>query len=234
MNFILGITFIFIYCADMEFLSTWLLVVTVFGVAVLSPGPDFIMTVRNAVVYNRRAGLLSSFGLALGIVVHVSYSLVGIAALISKSILLYTAIKYMGAAYLIYLGAKGLLSKGQGTISIDENDKNTLQIKSKTKKTISDFNAIKLGFLTNALNPKATMFFLALFTQIISPSTPILAQIIYGLTCSVLTGVWFCLVTLFLTNKQWQARFLECSKWIDKGCGALLIAFGLKVALSEA
>ena len=140
----------------MEYLSEWLILVAVFGIAVISPGPDFIMAIRNSVIYSRKAGIFTALGFGLGVAVHVAYSIVGIAALIAQSVMAFTVIKYIGAAYLIYIGVKSLRSKGfQKTIDTHE--------KSDSKKDMSALEALRSGFITNLFNPKATMFFLALF-----------------------------------------------------------------------
>ena len=79
--------------------------------AVMSPGPDFVLMSKNSLVYSRKTGVATSLGLALGIVVHIIYSLVGIGLIISKSIILFSTIKILGAGYLIYIGLKSLKSK---------------------------------------------------------------------------------------------------------------------------
>src|SRR3989344_5815099 len=93
------------------YFSAILTVALVHLLAVISPGPDFLMITRNSLVYSRRSGIYSAIGLGLGILVHVAYSLIGIGILISKSVLLFNFIKYLGAFYLIYIGYKSLTSK---------------------------------------------------------------------------------------------------------------------------
>lgn len=95
----------------MHYLPIIFTVALIHLLAVISPGPDFIMITRNSLIYSRRTGIYSAIGLGLGILVHVTYSLVGIGLLISKSILLFNTIKYLGAAYLIYIGYKSITAK---------------------------------------------------------------------------------------------------------------------------
>ncbi|MEL6137565.1 MAG: LysE family translocator [Cyanobacteria bacterium J06628_6] len=95
----------------MTFWAGWLTVFAVGLVAVVTPGPDFALTLRSALAYSRRAGVFTAVGIGLGNTVHATYSLVGIGALISQSILLFNALKLLGAAYLIYLGIKSLGAK---------------------------------------------------------------------------------------------------------------------------
>src|SRR3990167_6853963 len=95
----------------MEYLPIILTVALIHFLAVISPGPDFIMILRNSLIYSRKKGMFSAVGLGLGIMVHIIYSLVGIGLLISQSIVLFNIIKFLGAGYLIYIGVKSLLSK---------------------------------------------------------------------------------------------------------------------------
>ncbi len=135
----------------MPYLAEFITVAVIHLLAVMSPGPDFAMISRNSLVYLRKSGIYSAIGLALGILVHVTYSLVGIGFIISKSIVLFSIIKFLGAGYLIFIGYKSLKAKPR------KIDKDQL-LKSND---LDKFTAIQMGFLTNALNPKATLFFLS-------------------------------------------------------------------------
>jgi threonine/homoserine/homoserine lactone efflux protein len=89
------------------------------------------------------------------------------------------------------------------------------------------------GFLTNVLNPKATLFFLAIFSQFITPQTSWWVQGGYALTCIIMTGLWFSLVAMVLTHAPVRQFFLSFSKWIDRVCGGLFILLGLKLAFTK-
>lgn len=199
----------------------FLLVAGIHLLAVMSPGPDFAMVLRNALVYSHRVGVLAAVGLACGILLHVTYSLLGIGLIISKSILLFDTIKLLGAAYLIYVGFKSLFSK------TPQNDQ--LQVVHE-KQELGTFQAIKMGSLTNALNPKATLFFLALFTQVISPTTPLGIKMLYGAEMSLATFAWFAFVALILTHRHVNKVFGRIRHKLERVFGAVLIALGIKVA----
>lgn len=213
-----------------SFWINWILLIGIFGMAVLSPGPDFIVAVRNSISYSRKIGIITAMGFALGVCVHVTYTLFGIAALIAQSIILFNILKYAGAAYLFYMGVRALLSKG-----FKDNKKN-VQRSSKTVKNafMSPLQALWSGFLTNILNPKATLFFLAVFSQFVGPATSMTVQITYAGTCVALTGIWFSLVAIILTNPKIKTIFMRWTKWIDRICGTLLIALGIKLVLTKA
>jgi len=207
----------------MNFLPEFLTVVVVHLLAVMSPGPDFILISRNSLIYSRNVGLYSAIGLGFGILVHVTYSLVGIGFIISKSILLFSILKFLGAGYLIYIGYKCLKTMPH------EQQKAILE----KKNDLGKFAAIRMGFLTNVLNPKATLFFFALFTQVISPNTPKFIQIFYGLEMSLMTFAWFAFVAIILSHNFLRTRFSSIQHYLERTFGVILIALGIKVALSS-
>lgn len=207
----------------MTFFPEFLTVVIIHLLAVMSPGPDFVMISRNSLVYSRKIGVYSAIGLGLGILVHVTYSLIGIGLIISKSILLFSLLKFIGAGYLMYIGYKCLGAKPQMEKTVEAQKKNDL----------GTFAAIRMGFLTNVLNPKATLFFFALFTQVINPHTPKIIQVLYGLEMSVMTFAWFALVAALLSHNTVKARFASVQHKLERTFGVILIALGVKVALSS-
>ena len=192
-----------------EFFLNWLLLVGVFAVALASPGPDFVMAVRNSVMYSRRAGIMTAIGFGLGVAIHVAYCLGGLAIIIAKSVLLFTILKFIGAGYLFYVGAE------------------------KKKLVMSDYMALRSGFITNLFNPKATMFFLALFTQVMNPNVALPIQLMYGLTIVSMTMLWFMIVATVLTTPAIRNRFIRLSKWLDRACGGIFIALGIKLVATK-
>lgn len=206
----------------------WWQLLTVAGVhllAVMSPGPDFIMISRNALVYSRRTGIYSALGLAAGITVHITYCLLGVGLLISKSILLFNVIKFIGAGYLIYIGYKSLRAKKAQGITVEAEQ---------PMKHMSPIAAVRMGFLTNVLNPKATLFFLALFTQIITPHTPLGFQLLYGVEMIVATFLWFSFVAIVLSHGVVKRQFAKVQHRFEQVFGIILIGLGIKVALTSA
>lgn len=206
----------------MENLSIILTVATVHLLAVISPGPDFVLVSRNSLIYSRKTGIYSSIGLGLGILVHVVYSLIGIGLIISQSIWLFNIIKLAGASYLIYLGYKSLSSKRSDYSESGET----------IKSDITKWKAIRIGFLTNVLNPKATLFFLSLFTLVINPQTPMGLKIFMGLEMSVVTALWFTFVAFVFSHKLVKSKIGIFQFYAEKCIGVVLILLGIKVALS--
>lgn len=207
----------------MEYLTLIGSVTLIHLLAVVSPGPDFIMAVRNSLIYSRRTGIWTAVGFGCGIAVHISYSLAGLALVISRSILLFNAIKLLGAAYLVYIGVRSIFSKAS---AIEVGDPNRMA-------DIGALAGLRIGFLTNVLNPKATLFFLSLFTLVISPDTPLP---VLGVLSAIMIGntvLWFSLVSIFLSQKRIRATFERFQGHFNKSLGVLLIALGIKVALTS-
>ncbi|MDH3324274.1 MAG: LysE family transporter [Candidatus Peregrinibacteria bacterium] len=207
----------------MEYLALVGTVTLIHMLAVIGPGPDFIMAIKNSMTYSRKTGIWTSIGFGLGIAVHVFYCLAGLALIISKSILVFNVIKFLGAGYLIYIGIKSLNSK-TSRINVD---------KQKKKEDISAFSAVKIGFLTNVLNPKVNLFFLGLFTIIISPETPTYIVLTLGGIMILNTMIWFSLVSIFFTQNKVRTVFDKFQTIFNRIFGGLLIALGVRVATSD-
>jgi len=190
--------------------------------AVISPGPDFAMTVRNSLCYSRRSGIFTSLGISLGLGVHLTYCAAGIGYLISSSIVLFSIIKLLGGGYLIYMGIASMLAK-DSRLELNE---------ASAGPDLTRFQAFKMGFLTNVLNPKVTLFFLSLFTLVISNSTPKIIILTISLIMIITALIWFIIVSIFFTHPKIQKGFLKYEKVINRTLGGFLIFLGIKIALT--
>jgi RhtB (resistance to homoserine/threonine) family protein len=202
-------------------MSELIVVVTITLLAVISPGPDFAMVTRNSLMLTRRAGVLTALGIGLGVTVHVSYTLLGIGLLISRSLWLFHSIKLIGAVYLAYLGIKMLRTKL------------AQQQAQATAASLSDWDALRTGFLTNVLNPKTTIFIVSLFMQAVRPDTPLPIQLGYGAFIALAHAAWFSLVALCFSADTVRARLLAARRRIDQTFGCLLVGFGALLAVSS-
>lgn len=205
----------------MSSFSLVLMAVLAHALAVISPGPDFVVAVRNSLNYSRRIGVWTALGFALGIVVHVSYCIGGIGLIISKSLFWYSVLKYSGGIYLLYIGVKAFWSKEQ-TFSFDQQ----------TEAHISWHEGMKMGFMTNVLNPKATLFFLSIFNVLLKPDTPMWVVGVSGIWMVVDTFLWFTLVAYLFTQPSIQAKYLQYQAGINKILGIVLIVLGVLVLAS--
>ncbi|MFT7412947.1 MAG: RhtB (resistance to homoserine/threonine) family protein [Paraglaciecola sp.] len=204
----------------------WLEFLTIASVhllAVASPGPDFAIVLKHSISFGRRAAIITSIGVGVGILIHVAYSLLGIGILIKTTPMLFQVFSYAGAAYLLYLGFGALRSPAPNNFDHVEV-KNVVQL-------ISDNKAFMVGFLTNGLNPKATLFFLSVFAVAVSPDTPDVIKLGYGLYFAIATGVWFCVLSLFLSSQKVTQFMGEKSYWFDRLMGVVLILLAIKLLM---
>ena len=204
----------------MEFMT----VALVHLLAVASPGPDFAVVVRESVSQGRQAGSWTALGIGCGIFLHVAYSLLGIGLIVSQSVVLFNLFKWLAAAYLIYLGWRALRARPPEL---------ELQDAAVARGARPGRRAFLSGFVTNGLNPKATLFFLSLFTVVINPDTPLSVQAGYGLYLAGATTLWFLLVAWLFSRGRVRAGFARLGHWFDRLTGTVLIGLGVRLALSE-
>lgn len=218
----------------MEYLTAWALLASIQLAATMSPGPAFALSVKNALVFGRGVAMAGAVGLGFGVLVHVVLVLTGVSWLITQSDLAYNIIKYVGAAYLIYIGGKSLWSSlkafrarkaaqsAGGTYEVDVSS-------ARSEKSWRD--ALVQGFVTNVFNPKAIVFFASVLSQFIAPDTPVFMKLIYAATCVSTEILWFIVVGFVLTHPALQQRFLAVTHWIDGAFGGMITALGVKIAV---
>ncbi|MBA4137036.1 MAG: lysine transporter LysE [Opitutus sp.] len=206
--------------------SEFLLVAGAHLLAVASPGPDFAIVLRQSVTHGRRAAIWTSLGIGTGILIHVGYSLLGLGVLVSQSPLWFNIVKWTGAAYLAWIGVNALRTRP--AVVVDG------ETALRSAEAPANHSAFVTGFLVNILNPKAALFFIALFVTVIDPATPRGIQAAYGLWMAGATAAWFACVSLFFTRETVRRAFLRSGHWFDRGMGVLLLALAARLALASA
>lgn len=182
--------------------------------AVASPGPDLAVVIKQSLQQGRHAAIVTSIGVGTGILVHVAYSLLGISIVIKTTPWLFELLIYGAALYLFYIGISALRS-GPTVAPMSEAVDTPV-----SRSIIRNFS---LGFITNGLNPKATLFFLSVFTVLIAPDTAITTKAFYGVYMAIATACWFTLVSCVISHSRIRAGYLKHSYWFDRAMGASLI-----------
>nr|WP_277627074.1 LysE family transporter [Pseudomonas mosselii] len=188
--------------------------------AVISPGADFAMVTRSSYAQGRKAGLAAAVGIALGVQVHVLYTVFGIAVIISQSPTLFVAMKVVGAGYLVYLGYKSLTNTTR------------ISLEGQAHSEASVVSALRTGFLTNTLNPKTMLFVVSAYTQVVQPGSPLALDFAYGAFMSFAHWVWFSLVAVFFSNHLLRRAMIERQVVVDRVIGVALIGLGLAVVVA--
>ena len=187
-------------------------VITLLGA--MSPGPDFAVIAKNTVFKSRSAGIATALGVITANIFYIVLVLSGLGFVIAKSVLLFSILKYFGAAYLVYLGVKMLLSKS-APVAIEE--------KVRPIQDISLVIAFREGLLTNLSNPKFMLFLLGIFTQVIGPATSFAVKTGYGIEIPIVAGTWFVTLALILSIAQVRALFSKYLHYIERTMGLVLI-----------
>ena len=190
--------------------------------AVISPGPDFVITVRNSLCYSRRAGIFTSLGISAALCIHLFYCAAGIGYIISTSFVLFSILKVLGAGYLIYLGVSSFMAKGSRIDLAEE----------RTGTDLTRLKAFRMGFLTNVLNPKATLFLLSLFTLVIGNFTPVYIILTISAIIILTAFIWFTIVSIFLAQQNVRRVFLKYERAINRTLGGFLVFLGVKIILT--
>lgn len=205
----------------MPMLAQLFVLVSVTGLVMVIPGPDMVLVVRNTFVGGRRGGLLTSGGVLLGNLVHITYCLLGIGWLISQSIVAFAALRYAAALYLIYLGVMSLRSGADASNLGVARDRRHGR------------NWLVQGFINNVLNPKGALFYLGVFTAVIAPGTSA-GQMTMLVASMMIVSASFWLLFVFTVDRPLiRQSFSRSEKAVSRVFGGLLILMGVRVAMAE-
>lgn len=202
--------------------ETVLTITVIATLAMISPGPDFVLVVKNAARYSRRAALATTVGINLGIAVHMSYCILGLALIIAQTPWLFGLLKYAGAGYLIWIGVQALFSRGGLAAATAPGGPERASVR----------RAFLEGLLCNLLNPKATLFFFSVFTQLLRPDSTLTEKALIGLVIFLLGAIYWPCVALAVQHPRVMALLHRAQRRIDRLLGGVLVALGVKVALS--
>lgn len=205
----------------------WSEFITIAGIhllAVMSPGPDTAIVLNNAIKYGRRAGFYTAAGIGCGIIVHVLYSVAGIGYLLHHYPWLQQVMMLLAAFYLGYIGVSGLRNT-RSTPDADFDDR--LEQPGKAKPFIN-------GLITNGLNPKATLFFIALFTAAVADTTTMATKFGYGVYLVFATFAWFALLSSIVGHPKLQQKMQRSYRAINLIMSLLLLAIALRLVWSLA
>ena len=199
----------------------------------LTPGPDVLYVVSHALRSGARAGMVAALGITAGCFVHIFAAAVGVSALMAASATAFALLKWAGAAYLVYVGLRLLRPGPAAAMDLGAAPSDAAQ-----RQDVSAYRAIFLrGFLTNALNPKEALFFLAFVPQFITPQmdNKPLAFLLLGLLFTF-NGLWvnvaWAAAAAFLARRSGLVQ--RSLRWLDRAAGALFVGFGIRLALTAA
>ncbi len=190
--------------------------------AVMSPGPDFILVTKNSLTYTRKAGVYTAIGIALGLTIHISYSLAGLGVLIVHSPQFFRVLQIIGGTYLSYIGVMSLISlfKSKHTKIAEDID---------TKQELSHWRALQMGFFTNVFNPKVGLFFVSIFSQFFTKEESLATQIIIAFLLTFVTFLYFALVSYAITHVKIKMLYLKVEHFIEFTFSLIILALAFTI-----
>lgn len=192
----------------------------------LTPGLDTALVIRNTSRAGLKDGCVTSLGICFGLFVHAFFSAVGISAILAQSAELFQIVKSVGAAYLIWLGLSSLkaLTKNNGTISVAEQ----------AHQAYSGKRSFREGFLSNVLNPKTAVFYLAFLPQFVNPeSSPLAQSMLMASIHFIIAMLWQCSLAGALNSAKNLLKNARFMKWMEGATGAVLVALGVKLLIEK-
>lgn len=232
-------------------LETLLLFIPMAAILVILPGPDFALIAKISLLNGRPQGQAAACGVALGICVHTAAAMLGISAIIAQSMLWFSVLKYMGAAYLIWLGVQALRHSGAVSAAVVKTaPRDGENIRADGRGTAPEtaenpaaqarlsprqwWKFFWQGFLTNALNPKAVIIFLTFLPQFTNPHAPLAPQFLeLGGIMSALCLLWYVPLAYMLGRVRHVFENSRFQLWLQRFTGFVFIAFGLKLAAAQ-
>ncbi len=206
----------------MEINQAWI-IIAITWLAVISPGADFAIVSRNSSVHDRYAGLASSIGIAFGCFIHVGYAIVGIGFISDLFPNFFQYLQIIGGIYLAYLGLSLILSKNTTQSEIGE----TINLPS------NKIYFFGMGFLTNILNPKTSLFIISLYSQAIGAETVMMEKLFWGAFIAISHFIWFGGVALFMSTPLVRTKILSHQKIFNSTIGLILVVFSLLLLLNN-
>lgn len=205
-------------------MESLILISTILAVHIFAwftPGPLFVLIVRNSLVYSRKSGIWTAVGIAIGNVIHITYSVTGLALIISASPVAFNVIKFLGVGYLAYLGIKTFLVK------VETQKADTM---SEEHKDISPFKAAKIGFLTNILSPKASLFFASIFATVMASGSPFWIVIFLWVAMPLNSFIMASILSIFFTQKRVRRVYANYQHIVNKLLGVALLVLAIMIA----
>lgn len=212
-----------------EYWPEFLLLYTANFINLVSPGAGFTITARNSFLYGKRFGVYTGLGIVSSSCIHKTYSVLGAKWMLNNYPFLFNGIKYGGCLFLVYLGMKCFINgRSIKYRTPDVKEKNSIN---EQRHTISSNQAFRMGFITDLLNPMASIAFLSLYTNTVSNSTPISIGMFF-IFLLLLTSVWFYTTVAFMFSHAklnfWLSRYKNAVEYTN---GSILVYLGLRIVL---
>ena len=212
--------------------------IVVAGLLTITPGADMALVMRHALGGGTRPAFFASLGICLGTLIWGAASALGVAVLFARSALAFAVLKYVGGAYLVYLGVRALISTTKVATNAKENnflkEENNSSRPSSLRGSHSQWKAFGQGLFTNLLNPKVAVFYVTFLPQFVVPDRPVLSQSVFLATMHVVMGlIWLTLYARFIDRMAAVLLTDRVKRRMEAVTGAVLMALGIRLALAR-
>ena len=207
----------------MQFSIILLSVAIIWTIAVITPGPNFFVTVKTAIGQSRRSALFSAFGTSTGTILWGLSGFFGIALLFKTAPWIYLLLKLLGGGYLIYLGLKLITSNTE----TEPNHRGTIPT------NIDLIQSYKIGLLTNLSNPKTAAFVTSLFAATMPSNAPLGLGLMSVVLMTLISMLWYASVAYIFSIDRFRSLYSKSRIWIDRIAGAIFIGFGIQLVDSD-
>ena len=205
----------------MESLLLLLTVASIHLGIVVIPGPNFLVIVKNSLMYSRRAGIITARGVAIGTVVYVIAGFLGFTALLSQSVVLFNIVKWVGVVYFIYVGTQ--------LIRHARNTKTDVNFQSTNTPSFTDQQALRSGLLTMLSNVKSALYFMFLFTTFLPADVRPELKVIIIMMIPAISLTWYSFLALTFSNYRVRYVYQRIERWMNMVFGVVWIALGLRL-----
>ena len=200
-------------------ITSWLSIASICLLGAMSPGPSLAVVLRQTLSGGRKSGFIAAIAHGLGFGLYALMSVSGIAVIITTSAVLFLGLQWLGAAFLIWLGIKGLSAKAPPPAT--EHDI--------PPAPPSSGSAVRDGFLIVFFNPKIAVFLIALFSQVIGSATTGIERLVYASTAMFIDMGWYLVVAWLFSNRRWLGILQKNVVWLERIFGVILVAVGIRL-----
>lgn len=198
-------------------LATWLSVLTICILGAMTPGQSLAIVLRHTLMGGRLNGCMAAVAHSIGIGLYALLAMSGLAVLITASPAVFRAFQWAGAAYLVWLGIRGLMARPASADTFVQQG--------------STSGAVRDGFLVAFLNPKIAVFLIALFSQVVGTDTSWAERFLYSVTVWLVDMLWYLLVAWLFSNPAWLGSLQSKSVWFERAFGLVLLALAARLVL---
>ncbi|GAC24317.1 threonine efflux protein [Paraglaciecola mesophila KMM 241] len=208
---------------EMSLIGIFATVVFAHFLALISPGPDFVILVKSAIKNESKKAIGVALGISIANALYIALCLIGVGSLLASSVYIMIGLKVAGGLFLIYLAIQALRAKKSDYASL------SVQVNKKELNNTTFFKEFVVGFMSGILNPKNVLFYLSLFTVVLTKDVSLTFKVMLGVWMTSVVFLWDSAIVFILSGDRVRRKFAKLAYYIDKVTGAILGLVGFKI-----